>query len=144
MNLSTLISQRNALVRQAHLANVAYCYSSVRLLAHRLQAANLRGLVYLKRTQSIEGDYSESLTALEGSQSLIEEHFAEADITDLLDTVAFIQGEPLVNLCFRLDELSDRFITPLCEVLERSGVQMDANEDIVRQQDSFTSERESG
>ena len=74
--------------------------------------------------------YWATLTALEGSQSVIEEHFTEEDLTELADLLVFITGEEEIDITIQLEELPGRFQRPLRVRLERSGVVFDAPESV--------------
>lgn len=123
MNFHQLLQLREALVRQARLANVAFAWHRLALLGDRIDAAGLRGPVRLR----IADDASEApwptLTALEGSQSVIEEHFTDEDIVELADLIGFTGADPVDGAHeFRLDELATRFGRPLRLELERAGI----------------------
>jgi len=49
MKLSHLISQREALLRQTHLANLAFAYQQLDVLVSRIDRAQLRGIVCLQQ-----------------------------------------------------------------------------------------------
>jgi hypothetical protein len=125
MKLSHLISQREALLRQTHLANLAFAYQQLDMLVARLDQANLRGLVSLQPRDTAADRYWPVLTALEGSQSVIEEHFTDANVSDLADVLAFNTGCDDAVMHFRLEEIAEKFLVPLrCELLG-AGVQLD-------------------
>ena len=48
MNVSRLLSQRNALLRQARLANLAYAYHRLSEFGARIERAHLEGEVTLQ------------------------------------------------------------------------------------------------
>ena len=48
--LSTLLTQRQALLRQARLANLAFAYTTLMEFAHRIARAQLSGRVTLKHS----------------------------------------------------------------------------------------------
>ena len=125
MKLSLLLTLRPALLRQAHLAGLAFAYWKLRDFATRIARAQLRGEVHLQQAEAEAGRYWASLTALEGSQSVIEEHFTDEDIMDLADLVAFVTGESHLDLTFRIEQLAERFVTPLRLQLELAGVVID-------------------
>jgi hypothetical protein len=124
--LSTLVAQREALLRQARLANLAYAYQTLTRFEHVIRRAGLRGRVTLCHAAPEEERYWASLTALDGSQSVIEEHFSDADLMDLADMVSFATGDDTLDVTFPLEELSERFLTPLREELEHEGIAIDA------------------
>ena len=72
--------------------------------------------------------YWAALTALEGNQSVIEEHFSDEDIMDLADAVAFaIEGE-FEEITFRLDEMTEAFVNPLRLILNQAGITIDLDQ----------------
>src|SRR5271165_1951301 len=113
MKLSNLISQRESLLRQTHLANLAFAYHQLDTLVTRLNRAQLRGLVSLRPCEPAAERYWPALTALEGNQSVIEEHFTDGNISDLADILAFNAGRDEPAYDFRLEELGDKFLAPL-------------------------------
>ncbi len=125
MKISKLLASRQALLRQTQLANLAYAYTTFENLARRISAANLRGLVRLQPADPKNDCYWASLTALEGSQSVIEEHFTDQDIMELAESIAFWSEGEFQELDFRLEELADRYALPIRQLLEQSGVVID-------------------
>ncbi|MEO6995041.1 MAG: hypothetical protein ABI273_15650, partial [Lacunisphaera sp.] len=94
----------------------------------RIERARLSGEVRLQHP-SLEGErYWATLTALEGNQSVIEEHFTDEDITDFADIVAFSSAKFELDLTFRIEEVADRFLQPLRLHLKRAGVELDPAE----------------
>lgn len=128
MKLSALLNQRRVLLQQAQLANLAFAYDRLTDFAGRIERGGLSGEVRLQHPV-LEGErYWSSLTALEGNQSVIEEHFTDEDITDLADIVAFSIGKFDLDMTFRLEELAGRFLQPLRLQLKRVGVDLDQPE----------------
>lgn len=125
MKLSNLLARRRTLLQQARLANLAFAHQRLSDFACRIARARLGGEVRLKQAAPDAERYWASLTALQGSQSVIEEHFTDDDIMDLADVIAFATGETDVDFTFRVEELSDRFLAPLRGRLMRAGVVFD-------------------
>lgn len=133
--LSTLLSQRPDLLRQARLANLAFAYETLAACAERIARAHLTGRVTLSAADPDAGRYCATLVALEGSQSVIEEHFTDEALMDLADVVALVRGHPTEEVTFRIEELAEIFLAPLRIELEREGVAIDptaARNDITR------------
>ena len=126
MKLSLLLAQRQALHRQAHLADLAFAYRRLSEFASRIARAQLRGEITLKQPAPEADCYCASLTALSGSQSVIEEHFTDEDILDLADLVAFAIDQRQLDLSFPIEELADRFVAPLRRELEQGGISIDS------------------
>jgi hypothetical protein len=126
MKISQLLSQREGLLKQARLANLAYAYAKLEDFAQRIARARLTGEVNLLQADPKAGGFWPMLTAREGSQSVIEEHFTEEDVTELADIIAFFTGATELDLTFRIEELAERFAVPLRRELERAGVAVSA------------------
>jgi hypothetical protein len=126
MKLSRLISQRKALQSQTRLANLAYAYQHLDRLIGRIDRAQLRGLVRLEPRDLAAERCWPVMTALEGSQSVVEEHFTDGDIADLADLLAFETGREDSVAEVRLEELRERFLAPLAGELVRAGVQLES------------------
>ena len=125
MKLSQLLQAREGLIRRAGLANLAFAHQLLSEFARRIGRAQLSGLVNLKSADAEEERAWASLTALEGSQSVIEEHFTDEDLMDFADAIVYITGGDDVDVTFRLEELTENFIVPLRSLLERAGVEID-------------------
>lgn len=129
MKLSQLLATRQLINRQANLANLAYAYLTVKRFADRTQLVGLRGRVLLRQTDIGAGRYWPSLTAIDGHQSVIEEHFSEDDLLDLADAVAYGSEGEFHQLIFRLDQMHTRLVLPLQQLLARAGIEIDASVD---------------
>ncbi len=125
MKLSKLLATRQALLRQAQLANLAFAYAVLERFSTRIANANLRGLVKLRPADPGEERFWATLRALEGNQSVLEEHFADHELIEFADAMAFAAEEEFSELDFRLEELSEKFLLPLRHMLELSGVEID-------------------
>ena len=132
MNFNQLLHQRDALLRQARLANTAFAYEQLGTLGARIARARLHGLVGL-RPGDPEGDRPwPVLTALEGSQAVLDEHFLEEEIVELTDILGFLgEDMPADGLRFRLEELAGRFMPQLRRELEAAGVVLAGEESAV-------------
>src|SRR3954463_8845707 len=129
MKLSNLLAQRQALLQQARLANLAFAYERLSVFTDRIAYARLSGEVRLQHL-TVEGERAlPTLTALQGSQAVIEEHFTEEDLIVLSDVIAYTTGESEIDISFRLEELVDRLLAPLRERLEQAGVLFDEREE---------------
>lgn len=125
MKLSKLLTTRQALLRQAQLANLAFAYAVLDRFATRIANANLRGLVKLRPADPSEERFWATLRALEGNQSVLEEHFADHELIEFADAMAFAAEEEFTELDFRLEELGEKFLLPLRHMLELSGIEID-------------------
>lgn len=125
MQLSHLLHQRPALLRQVRLANLAFAYAKLAGFADRIARARLHGECRLEPVAPEAERYLTTLTALEGSQSVIEEHFTDEDLTDFADAIVLATGEPPHEINFRLEHVPDLFLAPLRQQLEQAGVALD-------------------
>lgn len=126
MNFHQLLQQRDALLRQARLANIAFAYRRLRDFAGRIDRARLQGEVTLRPGDPAADLPWPELIAEEGSQSVIEEHFLDEDISELADILAFLGGnDKPAEYTFRLEELGSRFLPGLRRELERAGVALE-------------------
>ena len=125
MKLSSLLTQRRALLQQARLANLAFAYDRLGDFARRIASAGLTGKVRLQTASPEVQRYWPTLTALERSQSVIEEHFNDEDLLDLADVLAYVLAENDLDLTFHLEELEGRFLAPLRYELNHAGVKID-------------------
>jgi hypothetical protein len=123
MNFHQLILQRDALLRQARLANLAFAYGRLGEFAARIARARLSGLVRLQPGDP-DGDRPwPGLVALEGSQAVIEEHFLEEDGVELADILGFLGEEVAAEgVAFRLEELGVRYLPGLRRELAQAGI----------------------
>lgn len=133
--LTSLLTHRAALLAQARLANLAYAYETLRRFEQRIARARLRGRVTVRHAAPEEERYWASLTANDGAQSVLEEHFSDEDVMELADVISFLTCTHALELTFPLEELAERFLTPLRAELEREGVAIDpvdARRDVMR------------
>ena len=125
MNLTQLLSQRRTLLRQGHLANLAYAYVRLSELAQRLDRAGLKGTVRLRHAETETGVSWPTLTVDGANASVIEEHFTDEEVMEWADVFAFITAENELDLVFSPDALADRYLVPLRADLEHAGVVID-------------------
>lgn len=125
IKLNQLLDAREALQRQAGLANLAFAYETLREFAERIARGKLQGEVTLKSADTEAERFWATLTPHHGSQSVIEEHFTEEDLTDFADAVSFATGHEEFEATFSLEEFPQAFLVPLRSVLEQAGVQVE-------------------
>lgn len=126
MNFHQLIHQRDGLLRAARLANVAFACQRLGTFATRIAHARLHGLVRLNPGGPAEELPWPGLTALEGSQAVLEEHFLDEEAVELADILGFL-GEDVDGggFTFRLEEMESRFLAPLRRELVSAGIVID-------------------
>jgi len=125
IKLSQLLAARELLVRRATLANMAFGYRMLREFAERIRRAKLRGLVNIKSPEATAANWA-AFTALEGNQSLLDEHFSEEDVMDLTDAIRYVTGGDIhIDLNFRIEDLENMFLVPLRDTLRDYGVIID-------------------
>lgn len=122
MNFHQLLQQRDALLRQARLANTAYAYRRLGEFAGRIARARLHGVVRLDAGDLVAERPWPGLTALEGSQAALEEHFLDEDIIELADILAFLGRDVDTGVTFRLEEFGGRHLPALRRELEQAGM----------------------
>jgi hypothetical protein len=125
MKLSKLLHQREALLRQTRLANLAYAYRRFGDFAARIAGARLHGKVCLQPADPAAELYWPVLTALEGNQSVIEEHFTDEDILELEELIFFVTGDDGMEAVFRLEAIEARFMRPLRRQLVQAGISLE-------------------
>lgn len=126
MKLSTLLTQRDMLQQQARLANYAFAYAKLADFRTRIDRGGITGEVALRHPAPEEDRYCATLTALQGRQSVLEEHFTDEDVMDFADVVGFLADEEKVDVTFRIEQMAETFLAPLRKQLERCGVSIDA------------------
>lgn len=129
MRLSKLLATRQSIIRHANLANLAFSYQTLKRLADRAASARLRGRVQLRQADAAEELYWATLTALEGNQSVIEEHFDDEDIMDLADAIAYAIAGEFASIEFDLAAMTEKFVTPLRYALDQAGIAIDLDEE---------------
>ncbi len=125
MKISKLLATHHAILEQARLANLAEAYLTLRRVAERVRRARLHGLVNLRQPDAAEERLWASLTALEGSQAVLEEHFRDEELMEFADAVAFARGRVGLDVTFRLEGMEALFLVPLEEELRRAGIEFD-------------------
>ena len=133
MKLSSLLTHRLFHVRQARLANLAFAHQTLADFAQRLARARITGRVRLQHAVPDDEHYCATLTALDGHQSVIEEHFTDGDIMDLADVMGFLNGHAANDLTLRVEDIGEVLLSPIQAELEREGVRFDATADSVEQ-----------
>jgi len=123
--LSTLLARRPALLRQFEQANLAFAYAKLSEFGDRIARARLRGEIALKQPAPEAGRNWASLTAITGSQAALDEIFIDEDLMDFADAVAFTTGDDRLDVTFRIEELAEKYLAPLCLKLVQGGVALD-------------------
>jgi hypothetical protein len=123
--LSTLLTQRQALLHKVYLANLAFAYTTLQQFHRCIERAQVTGRVTLKQAAPHAERYWASLVALDMNQSIIEEHFSDEAIMELADVMAFLTGNDALEISFDLDDLSELFLVPIRVELEREGITID-------------------
>lgn len=125
MNFQQLLHNRDTLMRQSRLANVAFAWHRLAVLGDRITLAGLRGRVRLRVADAPNDAPWPVLVALDASQAVLEEHFTDEDVEELADLLAFAGADPVDGVhAFRIEEVAMRFGQPLRRELERAGVQV--------------------
>lgn len=130
MKISKLLDSHRVLLQQARLANLAQAFLTLRRFAERVRRSRLGGLVQLRQPDAAEERLWASLTALEGSQAVIEEHFTDEELMEFADAVAFLHETNALDVTFRLEHLAALFVQPLEAELRRCGVEFDLEAEV--------------
>eukprot|EP01035_Chromulina_nebulosa_P050664 gene50664-biopygen35671 len=126
MKFLHLLHQRDALLRQARLANLAYAYQRLGDFSARLIRARLHGPARLSLADPAADRLLPELTALAGHQSVIEEHFTDEDLVELADLVTFLREDAhTTEFTFHLEDFAARFLAPVRDELARAGIAVD-------------------
>jgi len=123
MKFHELLFQRNELLRQARLANMAYAYQWLGDFAERIARAGLAGSVTLYGPDAEQGRQEAAMVANNFSQAVLQEHFLEEEIVELHAVLAFLHGAGgIVELKFQLGEIAARYLPSLRQALEAAEV----------------------
>jgi hypothetical protein len=126
MKLSTVLAQREALLRQTYLANLGFAYARLAEFGGRLTRSGLRGPAH-HGYSAPEEERGWATLAVEGfSPSVIEEHFTDEDLIELADFLDFVTPQKTLDFTFRIEEFGERFLIPLRRDLEEAGISLDA------------------
>jgi hypothetical protein len=125
MNFLQLLHQRDALLRQARLANLAFAHERLGEFARRLGRAGVAGPVSLHPVDPEADRFLPVLVAHAASQAVIDEHFLDEDAVELADILGFLSDEGLpVDFTFTAGDLADRWLPLLGRELARGGVRV--------------------
>ncbi|HLP26421.1 MAG TPA: hypothetical protein VK477_12135 [Acidobacteriota bacterium] len=123
MNFSELLHHREALLRQARLANLAFAFARLSDYAQRIAHAGLRGPATLHEAEPEAERFWPTLTVHHGNQSVIEEHFLDEDIEELDEILLFLEDQGFdVDYTFDLESMPQRHLPALRRELEKAGV----------------------
>jgi hypothetical protein len=122
VKLSHPLAQCPVLLQQTHLADLALAYRALDDFAGRIARTQLRGHCNLRQARPAARRCGATLTSLEGSQAVIEEHFTGEDLTVLADAIACATGTSDLDLTFRIERLPERFLAPLLRQFAEAGV----------------------
>lgn len=129
MKLSTLLSQREALLRRARLANLAFAHATLSEFARRLARAGLHGRADLRPARPREDRFYATLLIDGASAAVIEEHFTEEYLTELIDVLAFVHPGAEEGWSITPEELTVGLLPVLRRELEAAGVELPAGSD---------------
>ena len=88
MDIHHLLHQRDAILRQARLANLAYAHQRLGEFSARLARAGITGEIRLEPAAPAEGR-PEAVLQARCSPAVVAEHFLEADEAEFADLLAF-------------------------------------------------------
>lgn len=123
MNFIQLLHQREALLRQARLANLAFAYARLSAYGERIACAGLRGTVTLQPPDPEADRFWPVLVSPDVPQSVLDEHFLDEDVLEFGEILAFLEDEGQdVEFTFAIESLPQRFLPALRRELEKAGV----------------------
>lgn len=135
MNFSELLQQREALLRRARVANLAFAFARLSDYADRIARAGLRGPATLHESDPEADRLWPALVTHHGNQSVIDEHFLDEDVDELDEILLFLESEGFeVDFTFDLEEMPHRYLPALRRELEKAGVVLPV--ELPRPQDS--------
>lgn len=122
MKFSHLLQQRDALLRQARLANVAFAYAWLQAFAARAARAGLRGAFMLRDGDPDDGLPWPTLESAWASPAVLAEHFLDEDIVELADILAYLHdGVRPAKRCLRWEEFEETLLPALRRELQGAG-----------------------
>lgn len=123
MKFHQLLQNRDTLLHQTRLANLAFAHDRLTAVGARIARARLHGAVTLSLADPAEGRAWPVLLSFATSPAVIEEHFTDADIAELADILTFLhEGAGTTEFHFRLEELAGRYLPGLQRELAQAGV----------------------
>jgi hypothetical protein len=125
MKLTKLLATRKSILRQAHLAALAHAYYVLQRISARIARVQLSGRVRIQPADPSEERYWPAVTAMEGNQSVIEEHFSDDDIMEFADAIGLAVETDFEEVELSLEDLHEEFVRPLRRTLEQAGVTID-------------------
>lgn len=127
MNFSELLHHREALLRQARWANLAFAFARLSDYAERITRAGLHGPATLHGAEPEAERFWPTLVAHYGNQSVIDEHFLDEDVEELDEILLFLEDQGFeVDYTFDLESMPHRYLPALRRELEKAGVRLPA------------------
>ncbi len=124
MNFAELLQQRDRLLQQARLANLAYAHERLTDYARRVERAGLGGALALRPADPAAERPWPTLETSGCAASVIEEHFLEEDVLELDEILAFLRAEGFeADEVFSLPDIRGRWLPWLRRELRRGGVE---------------------
>lgn len=122
MDLHHLLQQRDAILRQARLANLAYAHQRLGEFSARLARAGISGPLRLEAAAPEEGRPDATLEAA-CSPAVVAEHFLEGELTEFAELLAFMRGAGDGEAQeLAAAELESALLPALARLLAREGV----------------------
>jgi hypothetical protein len=92
MDIHHLIQQRDAILRQARLTNLAYAHRRLGDFSARFARAGITGEIRVEPAAPEEGRPEAAIVA-DRSPAVVAEHFLEEDAAELADLLGFVRGQ---------------------------------------------------
>ncbi|MFI5357493.1 MAG: hypothetical protein ACHQ4G_09175 [Opitutales bacterium] len=125
MKLQYLLLQRETLLREAHLANLAYAHERLGEFGARIARARLHGDAALQPADADAGRPWPVLIADAVNPAVIEEHFTEEYLAGLADVFRFLAEDETADVTFRFEDVAARLQAGLRQQLVSQGVEVD-------------------
>lgn len=123
MTYQELLEHRDELLRVAKLANIVHAHFWLGGFADRVERAHLRGEVVLRGPDPEGARADPELVAVDFSQSVIEEHFEDAEIRELHAVLSFVHdADRIMEARFRLEGVGELYLPAIRRVLVVMGV----------------------
>lgn len=125
MNFAELLHQRDGLLQQARLANLAFAHERLAEYAHRLGRAGLSGAITVQPADPAAEIGWPTLVAPDIAPAVLDEHFLDEDAVELDELLEFLRAEGVAvqdTIC-RAD-IEGRLLPWVGRELARHGVRV--------------------
>jgi hypothetical protein len=122
MDIHHLIQQRDAILRQARLTNLAYAHRRLGEFSARFARAGITGAIRVEPAAPAEGRPEATIDA-DRAPAVLAEHFLEEDAAELADLLGFVRGQADDGAhTLDIGEIETALRPALARALAREGV----------------------